>query len=109
VPDPDAVEQGTARDRTDLAWTRSGLAALACVLVLLRRIWPLDDSGQVAALACISAGALGWSIALWVGRATSGGSGVTRPPLSTRRAKATTAGVLALSLAGLVLAFFPGP
>ena len=54
--DPDAVHQGLTSERTDLAWNRSGLAIVACVAVLLRRIWPLRRTEQIVALACISAG-----------------------------------------------------
>ncbi len=59
--DPDPVDEGLTQERTDLAWNRSGLAFVACIAVLLRRIWPLRGADQIVALACISAGAFAWS------------------------------------------------
>jgi hypothetical protein len=105
VPDPQRVDRGLAGERSDLAWNRSGLAVAACVVILLRRIWPLQGTGQVVALACISAGAAAWGLALLAGRAAAGGE---RRRLSTRRAGAITVGTLALALAALILGFFSG-
>ena len=101
------VDHGLARERTDLAWNRSGLAVVTCIAVLLRRIWPLHGTGQVVALACISAGAVVWVLALTVGRAVSDRAIGGRRHLSSRRAGAITAGTLAIALAAFVLAFFP--
>ena len=94
---------GLARERTDLAWNRSGLAVVGCIAVALRRIWPLHGTDQVVALACMSAGAVAWAAALSVGRAVSRRSDPLRPHLSYRRAGALTVGTLALAVAGIVL------
>ena len=103
--DPDPVDHGLASERTDLAWNRSGLAVVACVAVLLRWIWPLQGTGQIVALACISAGALAWGLALTLGRALGCRKEERRWHLSPRRAAVITAGTVALALAALVLAF----
>ena len=102
MPDPDPVDRGLARERTDLAWNRSGLAVAVCIVVLLRRIWPLHGTGRYVALGCISAGAVAWALALWVGRTLWSGT-VQRTHLGPRRAAFITAGTLALALAALVL------
>jgi len=47
--DEEARDSGLARERTDLAWNRSGLAVAVTVAIILRRLWPL--SGDRAALA----------------------------------------------------------
>ena len=106
VFDPDAVDHGLTGERTDLAWNRSGLAVVACVAVLLRRIWPLRGTDQIVALACISAGALAWGLALTVGALWSRSTGA-RWHLSPRRAAVITAGTLALAVAALALALVP--
>ena len=107
VPEQRPLDESLASERTDLAWNRSGLAFVACVAVLLRRIWPLHGDDQVVALACISAGAVVWALALSVGRALSARSGATVRVLSVRRASVIMAGTLALAIGGFVLAFFP--
>jgi len=109
VFDPDPMDHGLPGERTDLAWNRSGLAFLACIAVLLRRIWPLRGTDQVVALACISAGSFAWALAMSVGRALWRRAPRERGRLSPRRAAVMTAGTLALALAALVLALVPSP
>jgi len=106
------IDEGLAPERTDLAWNRTGLAVVVCIAVLLRRLWPLKGTDQVVALACISAGATAWAVALGVGHAmsrrTRGGRATADPRLmSGRGAAAITVSTLALALAGFVLALFP--
>ena len=52
---------GTARERTLLAWNRSGLSALICIAVLLRHLWPLNGTGSVVALIVIAVAAFVWA------------------------------------------------
>jgi Domain of unknown function (DUF202) len=104
--DPDPVDHGLSRERTDLAWNRSGLAVVVCIAVLLRRIWPLRGTDQIVALACISAGAFAWALALSVGRKLWGKTESERTLLSSRRALVITVGTLALALAAFALALF---
>ena len=96
-------DSGLARERTHLAWNRSGLAVVACIAVLLRRIWPLHGTDQVVALACISVGALAWAAALTVGRTVTRHVPSSSPHMSERRARVLTAGTVILALAGLLL------
>jgi uncharacterized membrane protein YidH (DUF202 family) len=106
VPDRDPVDHGLAPERTDLAWNRSGLAFVVCVAVLLRRIWPLQGTDQVVALACVSAAAVAWALALSIGRTL--GKRTTAPRhLSPRRAAVITAGTVALAVAAVALALLP--
>jgi len=109
MPERQPVDESLASERTDLAWNRSGLAFVACVAVLLRRIWPLHGDDQVVALACISTGAVVWALALSAGRALSARKGKTVGRLSWRRACVIVAGTLALATGAFVLAFFPPP
>ena len=102
--DPDPVDHGLTRERTDLAWNRSGLALVVCIAVLLRRTWPLRGIDQVVALSCISAGSFAWAFALSFGRKLLGRTSEERLRLSPTRAGVITAGTLALALAALALA-----
>jgi uncharacterized membrane protein YidH (DUF202 family) len=45
-------DPGLAAERTDIAWARSALAAMACLAALLRRV---PTYGAVARYACIGA------------------------------------------------------
>ena len=108
-PDADPVDDGLAHERTDLAWNRSGLAVVACVAVLLRRIWPLQGTDQIVALVCISAGAFAWALALSLGRLVGGRKNEERWRLSPRRAVIITVGTLALGAGAVALAFVGSP
>jgi uncharacterized membrane protein YidH (DUF202 family) len=105
--EPDPVDHGLARERTDLAWNRSGLAVVVCIAVLLRHIWPLRGTDQVVALVGISAGSFAWALALSVGRTLWSRTPGIRGRLSSRRAAVITAGTLALALAAFALALVP--
>jgi uncharacterized membrane protein YidH (DUF202 family) len=105
--DPDPVDHGLTRERTDLAWNRSGLAFVVCVAVLLRHVWPLRGTDQFVALACISVAAVAWALALSVGRTLWRRTRGDHRHLSTRRAAVITAGTVALALAAMALALLP--
>jgi uncharacterized membrane protein YidH (DUF202 family) len=97
--------RGLARERTHLAWTRSGLALLVCVSVLLRHLWPLHGTEQVVALSLIAAACILWGLAVLT--LTSR----LRAPAALHGARTfrlVTAGTVLLALVGFVLAFF-GP
>ena len=59
---------GLARERTELAWSRSGLSVAATVAVTLRRLWPLTGDKAVLALALIAVGAVIWVLGMQLGR-----------------------------------------
>jgi uncharacterized membrane protein YidH (DUF202 family) len=101
--DSDPVDHGLPGERTDLAWNRSGLAFVACIAVLLRRIWPLRGTDQVVALVCISLGSFAWAIALSLGHTLRNRSIEARGRLTPRTATVITAGTLALAVAALAL------
>jgi uncharacterized membrane protein YidH (DUF202 family) len=100
-------DDGLAAERTDLAWNRSGLALVVCIAVLLRRLWPLDRTDQVVALAVMSAGTLVWAVALRLGRVVSGEVRARRGVLGAGAVSMISVGTLLLALAGFVLGIFP--
>ncbi len=102
----DDAEQGTtkdpglARERTDLAWNRSGLAVAVTVAIVLRRLWPLHGNREVLALALIATGAVIWAVGMRLGR-------LTQPhqddrTLGERSCRLLTIGTLVLAVAGFV-------
>ena len=105
VPEP--VDEGLAHERTELAWNRTGLAVVVVMAVLLRRLWPLRGTDQVVALACMSAGAVAWAAAIWIGRTVSHRPGADPRLMDRSRAALITVGTLALALAAFALGLFP--
>ncbi len=70
-------EVDLARERTGLAWNRSGLAVAAAVTIVLRRLWPLHSGREVITLALIAAGAVVWAIGMWHSRRLPNPDGTT--------------------------------
>jgi len=75
LPDTDPVperggtgDSGLAKERTELAWSRSGLSVAATVAVTLRRLWPLSGDKAIVALVLIAVGAVIWALGMQLGR-----------------------------------------
>ncbi len=98
VQDPGAV-----RERTQLAWTRSGLAVAVTVAIIIRHLWPLTGNKAVAALAVGAAGATLWTVAVNIGRSNSGRADAGS--LDTSACRLMTIGTLGLAAAGLIISF----
>jgi uncharacterized membrane protein YidH (DUF202 family) len=92
---------GLARERTDLAWNRSGLAVLVTVAIVLRRLWPLHGARGAVALALIAVGALVWAASMRIGRRV--GDAATPHTMSDSAGRMITVATLALALAGFIV------
>jgi uncharacterized membrane protein YidH (DUF202 family) len=101
-PDDDSgLDQRLARERTDLAWNRSGLAVAVTVAIALRRLWPLHGDREGITLALIAVGAVIWAVGMRLGRR------LPRPdraqgPMSESACRMLAAGTLVLAIAGFV-------
>jgi uncharacterized membrane protein YidH (DUF202 family) len=97
-----AGETGLARERTELAWSRSGLAVAVTVAVTLRRLWPLTGDKSVVALVLIAVGAAIWLLGMQLGR-----RGRLRPetsgPATTSTLQMLTIGTLMLATAAFMV------
>jgi uncharacterized membrane protein YidH (DUF202 family) len=108
VPDDDELP-GLAGERTDLAWSRSGLALLVAGGAIARRIW-LEvgtATGRVVIFTLLGLGAVVCVSAMWwarlAARSTIEGRLVTdRGPL-----RRVTVGTLLFAAAALVMAMLP--
>ena len=97
--------RGLARERTVLAWNRSGLAAVVCIAVLLRHLWPLEGDGELVAIAAIAIAAVVWAVGLLTFTRSAAGR-VEEGVLGEKVFRLMTIGTLLLALSGFVLAFF---
>ncbi len=90
-----------ARDRTDLAWNRSGLAVAVAVAIVLRRLWPLHGDREVITLALIAAGALTWAAGMWLSRRLPNPDGAAGT-MGVSGGRLLTVGTIVLAVAGFV-------
>jgi hypothetical protein len=104
-PPAQPSDSGLARERTALSWNRSGLAAVVCIAVLLRHIWPLHSTAQDVALGLIAAAGIVWAVVLLIVM-TAGGEREGNLLLGRRVFSLMTAGTLLLALIGFGLAFW---
>jgi hypothetical protein len=105
----DAWDPGLARDRTDLSWQRSGLAALVAVAVMVRHLWPLTGYKSALVFGVTAVAALVWAAGKHRSQrsrpeATDGSMAV-----HSRHLRMLTLGTLLLAAAGLLSGIFlPG-
>ncbi len=107
---PDDTEiPGLAGERTDMAWSRSGLAVLSCLAAIAKKALGKFDavSGSLVIVAALAVGIGGWSVGLvwarFIARDTLEGRAVANPRTLAITAYATTA----LGIAAIVLAVLP--
>jgi uncharacterized membrane protein YidH (DUF202 family) len=99
--EPIGQDSGLARERTDLAWNRSGLAVAVTVAIVLRQLWPLHGGRADIALALIAVGAVSWAVGMHLGRRigrTVGGDRVS----GESTCRLVTIGTLVLATAGFI-------
>lgn len=103
----DEETPGLAGERTDLAWSRSGLAVVTCAGALLKRILTEFDSisARLAVFGLLIAGGLAWIAALGHARSVARSTIEGRLLADAHVLRVTANGTSALALAAIVLAF----
>jgi uncharacterized membrane protein YidH (DUF202 family) len=92
-------------ERTDLAWSRSGLALLGVFAILARRIFTSGaESGDLVVVALLGIAAFGWAVGMLGWQLWNRDRSVARPR-EPRELFAVATGTVALACAGLVLTF----
>jgi Domain of unknown function (DUF202) len=102
------TDRGLARERTVLAWYRLGLAAVVCIAVLLRRVWPLHTTDQIVALGFVAGAAVLWALVLLAFAVRDRGRDAGAP-MRPHVAWLITTATVTLAAVGFVLALFPPP
>jgi uncharacterized membrane protein YidH (DUF202 family) len=107
TPDDEFDERGGSLygERTDLAWSRSGLALLGTFAILARRLWAHGaEPGDAVVVALVGLAGLGWAIGM-LGWQFAHRSGSGAQPREARELLAVAAGTVALAGAGLAFTF----
>ena len=105
----DTEVAGLAGERTDMAWSRSGLAVLSCLAAIAKRaLGNLNEvSGRAVILAALLVGIVGWAIGLAWARLVARGTMEGRTVANPRTLAMTAYGTAALGAAALALAVIP--
>lgn len=102
------ADKAFVRERTILAWNRSGLAAVVCIAVLLRHIWPLRGRSQDVALGLIAAAAIAWAVG-FLARTASSVDRDRDVVLGPTIFRVMTAGTVILAVVAFVLGLLAAP
>ena len=103
-----ARDPGLARERTELAWHRSGLGVLVVVTIMLRRLWPLNSRNSALALGLIAVGASAWIAGMLLTKHARS-STLTNSAMAESHCRMMTIGTFLLAAAGfLVGVLLPG-
>ena len=104
MPEP----PGLAEERTDLAWTRSGIALLGAFAIMARKVWSGGpDTIDLAALALLGVAGFGWAIGILGWRLAHHRRDAPQPR-HPRELLAVSLGTVALAAAGIVVTFVNG-
>ena len=100
---PDAA---LAAERTDLAWSRSGLALGACGLIILRGLPSVtgDSSRPAMGVAILVLGVITWALGYWSAHRRRPSPGRPRPLATWRDLAPAAYGTAAVGGVGLALA-----
>lgn len=108
-PEAEPEEAGLARERTVLAWNRSGLAVVVCIAAVLRHVWPLRGGAGAVALGAVAGAGIIWAGVLFLSRSGPSSSGGTRPPAGARYFAVISIGTVGLAVGSLILAVVASP
>lgn len=100
-------DEPLAGERTDLAWTRSGIALVVCIAVLARRVWPIDRADHLLAVALVALGGLAWAVGLVVARRVARTTHHGREVMDGPTLRWISIGTFSLALAAFVLGWLP--
>lgn len=98
---------GLFAERTHLAWTRSAIALLAALAILVRRAWIGGTAPiEVVAFALLALGAVGWGIGI-LGWGLVHRREDDTTPRAPSELVAVSSGTLVVAIAGLLVTLAP--
>ena len=109
-PPPDDTDvRGLAGERTDMAWSRSALAASVAGAVILRRLWEHvnPNNGRIIVSSLLGVGAVVWVIALTWAHSTARTTLEGRRVANKHALRNVTVGTTIFCVAALILALLP--
>lgn len=112
--DADAALEGSApgmaAERTDLAWSRSGVSLGACGVIVLKGLPGITGNARdaVAGAVLLALGALTWGLGYWSSHRRRPQPGRPRPVARWTDLAPTAYGTAAVGMAGLLLAILGG-
>jgi uncharacterized membrane protein YidH (DUF202 family) len=100
---------GLAGERTDLAWSRSGLAVLTCLAAIAKRILPQlsEVDGRAILVAGLLIGGAAWMFALLWARFVAATSLTGRRIADPRTMRAVAVGTVFLGVVAIAIALLP--
>ena len=107
----DGVVPSMAAERTDLAWSRSGVALLACGVVVLKGLptVPSESARPLVGVIILTLGGLTWGLGHWNARQRRASATGKRAVARWRDVAPTALGTAGVGVAALFLAVFrPG-
>jgi uncharacterized membrane protein YidH (DUF202 family) len=100
-------DEPLAGERTDLAWTRSGIAFIVCIGVLLRRVWPINRADHLLAVALVGVGAIAWASGLLIARRVARTTHHGRDVMDGPTLRLISGGTFVLAIAAFILGWLP--
>jgi hypothetical protein len=100
---------GLAGARTDLAWSRSGLAVLACLAAIAKRILPEFSTldARAVLIAALAVGAIAWVFGFFWAHVVAVNALTGRRIADARTLRLVASGTAALGIVATILALLP--
>jgi uncharacterized membrane protein YidH (DUF202 family) len=108
LADEEPVDEGLAAERTELAWSRSGLAMMACGVVVARGLPTIDAVPRrpVVGVTILGLGAVAWALGLYAARRRRAAPGTPRPVARWRDLAPVAVGSTVIGVAAFFLVVF---
>jgi uncharacterized membrane protein YidH (DUF202 family) len=105
----DQDERVLSAARTDLAWSRSGLAFVVCIAAMAKRFAPDLETLDASAIVTLGlvVGGIAWGFSLFWARAVAGVTLSGRPLANDRKLWFIAVGTAGIGCAALVVAMLP--
>jgi hypothetical protein len=100
---------GLSGERTDLAWSRSGLAFIVCLAAIAKRSLPQISTLDARAIVVVAlvVGGIAWGFALVWARAVAGATLTGRRIGDARKLHWISIGTAVIGVVAVVVALFP--